>query len=135
MLSFAFPLSTTLLLIPFSFLSLLFPLPALSSPLSSTLLFFYPPILSLPPPLFPSALLPPPLYLSCTLSTNPSYVSRLELIAVTFYNQVDDFNTKNKQVIPPSDVQQMFLNIRQIHQLNQNILQELQTRMANWYVM
>ena len=62
-------------------------------------------------------------------------MSRLELIAVTFYNQVDDFNTKNKQVIPPSDVQQMFLNIRQIHQLNQNILQELQTRMANWYVM
>lgn len=54
---------------------------------------------------------------------------------MTFYKAVDDFNTRNKQVIPHSDVQLMFLNIRQIHQLNQNILQELQTRMDNWYVM
>jgi len=66
------------------------------------------------------------------LDTEKTYVSRLKLIAVNFYQAVQDFNARSKHVMPHSDVQLMFLNIRQIHQLNENILQELQTRMDNW---
>ncbi len=50
-----------------------------------------------------------------------------------FHETVTEFNVKNKQAIPQSAVQLIFLNIQQIYQLNENILNELQERMDSWY--
>ena len=51
-----------------------------------------------------------------------------------FYEVVREYNSKSKQSIPESAVQQIFLNLQQIHQLSENILQDLQERMDTWYV-
>ena len=61
-----------------------------------------------------------------------SYVERIKCIAVDFHDAVSEFNVKNKQAIPVGAVQQIFLNIQQIYQLNERILQELQQRMDSW---
>jgi len=57
----------------------------------------------------------------------------MRCIAVDFHGIVAEFNVKNKQAIPQTVVQQIFLNIQQIHTLNENILHELQQRMDSWY--
>ena len=56
------------------------------------------------------------------------YVSRLKLIAEDFYDVVKQFSEKSKD----AEVMQIFLNIQQIHQLNQTILQSLETRIDSW---
>lgn len=52
------------------------------------------------------------------------------MIAVDFYNAVELYNQKKH--IPDSAIQLIFINVKQIYQLNENILQEIQTRMENW---
>ena len=107
-------------------LSLSLPPSPLSLPLS--------PLLSLPPsplslPLSPRCLslsLPPSH--TCT----HSYVGRLKLIAEDFYGVVKQFSEKGKCSITDTEVMQIFLNIQQIHQLNQTILQSLETRIDSW---
>ena len=69
------------------------------------------------------------------LSPPCRYSSRISVVAVDFYDVVQQYNTKSKQSIPDHAIQQIFLNLKQIHQLSENILQELQQRMDTWYVM
>jgi FYVE/RhoGEF/PH domain-containing protein 5/6 len=66
------------------------------------------------------------------LKTEATYVERLHVIAVKFYGAVTEFNAQNKRVIPDGDVNRIFLNITQIHNLNTNIHDELQERMDTW---
>ena len=61
-----------------------------------------------------------------------SYVSRLKMIAEDFYNVVKPYAEKGRGLVTDADVMQIFLNIQQIHQLNQTILQSLETRIDSW---
>ena len=64
-----------------------------------------------------------------------SYVSHLKLIAEDFYGVVKPYAEKGKGSVTDADVTQIFLNIQQIHQLNQTMLQSLETRIDSWWVM
>ena len=61
-----------------------------------------------------------------------SYVGRIKLIAEDFYNVVKPFSEKSKGSVTDTEVMQIFLNIQQIHRLNQTILQSLETRIDSW---
>ena len=61
-----------------------------------------------------------------------SCVKVIQCLLVDFYDLVTEFSVKDKQAISVSAVQQIFLNIQHIHQLNERILQELQQRMDSW---
>ena len=66
------------------------------------------------------------------LSHTHSYVSRLKLIAEDFYGVVKPYSEKSKGSVTDAEVMQIFLNIQQIHQLNQTILQSLEKRIDSW---
>jgi len=61
-----------------------------------------------------------------------SYASRLQLITEDFRAAIAELNSKGKAVIPENVVSHIFLNIRQIYTLSQQILSDLQKRMDNW---
>lgn len=61
-----------------------------------------------------------------------SYASRLKLITEDFRAAVAELNSKGKAVIPENVIPHIFLNIRQIHTLSQQILSDLQKRMDKW---
>lgn len=61
-----------------------------------------------------------------------SYASRLQLITEDFRAAITELNSKGKAVIPENVVSHIFLNIRQIYTLSQQILSDLQKRMDNW---
>lgn len=61
-----------------------------------------------------------------------SYASRLKLISEDFRAAIVELNSKGKAVIPENVIPHIFLNIRQIHTLSQQILSDLQKRMDNW---
>lgn len=61
-----------------------------------------------------------------------SYASRLKLITEDFRAAIVELNSKGKAVIPENVVPHIFLNIRQIYTLSQQILSDLQKRMDNW---
>ena len=69
-------------------------------------------------------------YVLCAVTC--SYSTRIKVVAVDFYDVVVQYNTKSKQSIAESAMQQIFLNLKQIHQLSENILHELQERMDTW---
>jgi len=60
------------------------------------------------------------------------YSGRVKVVAVDFYEIVLAFNQKCKQPIPEVALSQIFLNIRPIYSLSENILQELQQRFDAW---
>lgn len=61
-----------------------------------------------------------------------SYASRLKLISEEFRTAIAELNSKGKAVIPENVIPHIFLNIRQIYTLSQQILSDLQKRMDNW---
>lgn len=61
-----------------------------------------------------------------------SYASRLKLITEDFRAAIAELNSKGKAVIPENVIPHIFLNIRQIYTLSQQILSDLQKRMDNW---
>ena len=66
----------------------------------------------------------------CTVSC--SYASRLKLITEDFRSAISELNSKGKTVVPDHVTSHIFLNIRQIYTLSQQILSDLQKRMDNW---
>ena len=66
----------------------------------------------------------------CTVSS--SYASRLKLITEDFRGAISELNSKGKAIVPDHVMSHIFLNIRQIYTLSQQILSDLQKRMDNW---
>jgi hypothetical protein len=65
------------------------------------------------------------------LDTEEKYVQKLRLIAVEFHGAVVDIN-KQKVILPDSVLNQIFLNIKQIYQFNEELLSSLQEMLQKW---
>ena len=66
------------------------------------------------------------------LAHPPRYSGRIKVVAVEFYDMVLEFNKKSKQGVSEAALSQIFLNIRPIYSLSENILQDLQQRFDAW---